>query len=381
MTSFSKKHLVIVRTGGSLLNLNSYNCQELGLAKALTRKGLKVTIIMAGEKHEKIIQKIGKKDIQIFLLPFTSLNQALSWFDNIEDLLKQLQPTLIQIHEFGMLMSWRVTKWAKKHHIPCFLIQGSYQPTQKPIFKQLEELFNQTFGKYILKNVDGIGCKTQMASNYIHQYCNRNTYPTYIGLDIEKFASHKIIEKNWKQDLNLQDKKVLLYVGVLEQRRNPLFLLNLLSILPNDYILLMVGDGPLLSNIKDEIKAKELDDRCILLGKQSQEYLPSIYNSSDLFLLASDYEIYGMVILEAMYFGLPVISTLTAGSETLIEPYENGVILNNKNDNDWQQIITAIMNDKTILFKMKEKSAAKIKNELIWDKACERFIQLYSGVK
>lgn len=377
MINSSKSHLLIFRTGGSIINLNSYNCQELGLAKALTKKELKVSIILASAENKQEVIHTDRGSINIYYRHYKSLNQALSWFDDIEDLLKQLQPTLIQIHEFGMLMSWRVTKWAKKHHIPCFLIQGSYQPTQKPIFKQLEELFNQTFGKYILKNVDGIGCKTQMASNYIHQYCNRNTYPTYIGLDIEKFASHRIIEKDWKQDLNLQDKKVLLYVGVLEQRRNPLFLLNLLSILPNDYILLMVGDGPLMSNVKDEIKAKELDDRCILLGKQSQEYLPSIYNSSDLFLLASDYEIYGMVILEAMYFGLPVISTLTAGSETLIEPYENGVILNNKNGTEWQQIITSIMNDKAILVKMKEKSTAKIKNELIWDKACERFIQLY----
>ena len=124
-----------------------------------------------------------------------------------------------------------------------------------------------------------------------------------------------------------------------------------------------------------------MNDRCILLGKQPQEYLPSIYQTSDLFLLASDYEIYGMVILEAMYFGLPVISTLTAGSETLIESYENGVILDNKNEAEWKQVIMAVTNDKSLLSMMKEKSTIKVKNELIWDKACERFIQLYFSVK
>lgn len=381
MIDLNSSHLVIVRTSGSIINLKSYNCQELGLAKALTQKGLKVSIILANTENQTEVIHTDSGTINIYYRKFYSINQALSWFDNIEDLLEDLHPTKIQIHEFGMLMSWRVVSWAKRYHIPCFLIQGSYQPTHKKILKQLEELFNQTFGKYILKNVDGIGSKTKMASNYIHQYCNRNTYPTYIGLDIEKFLPHKIIEIDWKKELDLQEKKILLYVGILEERRNPLFLLNVLSILPNDYFLLMIGEGPLITKVKEEIKAKELDDRCILLGKQPQEYLPSIYKSSDLFLLASDYEIYGMVILEAMYFGLPVISTLTAGSETLIEPYEDGIILNNKKDTEWKQAILSIINNKELLLKMKEKSSAKILNEFIWNKACESFIHLYSTVK
>lgn len=47
-----KQHLVIVRTGANVLNLTSYNCQELGLAKALTKKGLKVSLILAGNKSK-----------------------------------------------------------------------------------------------------------------------------------------------------------------------------------------------------------------------------------------------------------------------------------------------------------------------------------------
>lgn len=374
-------HIVIIRSSGLILNLNSYNCQELGLAKSLAKKGWKVSLIMAGYEYEERIVHMEEEDIHIYLLPFYSINQALTWFKGLKSLLIQLKPTYLQIHEFGMLTSWIVVSWAKKHHIPCFLIQGSYQTTLKPIYKQLEQLFNITFGKYVLMNVDGIGCKTHMASNYVRQYCNRKTYPTYIGLDIDKFASYKIIERDWRQKLHLQDKKILLYVGVLEERRNPLFLLNILSLLPNDYVMLMVGDGPLMAIVRDRILEKDLNDRCILLGKQPQEYLPSIYQTSDLFLLASDYEIYGMVILEAMYFGLPVISTLTAGSETLIESYENGVILDNKNEAEWKQVIMAVTNDKSLLSMMKEKSTIKVKNELIWDKACERFIQLYFSVK
>ncbi len=377
MTIISNEHLVIVRTGGSILNLNSYNCQELGLARALTKKGLRVTIIMAGNKYEKLIQKVEGKEIQIYLLPFKSINQALSWFEGVETLMVGLKPTCIQIHEFGMLMSYRVVKWAKKQGIPCFLIQGSYRTTQKPIFKQLEICFNLTLGKYVLNNVKGIGCKTKMASDYIHHYNKRVTMPTYIGLDVEKFSDEKSIYKDWRNELGIENKKVLLYVGVLEERRNPIFLLDILSTLSDDYVLLIIGDGPLMTDVKAKIASEKLEKKCFLLGKMGQEYLPSIYQCADLFLLASDYEIYGMVILEAMYFGLPVLSTLTAGSETLIDSYKDGLIINNNDVESWRKGILSIVDNHTLLKNMKDNAKLKIKNELIWDKACERFIELY----
>ena len=46
-------HLVIVRSGGSIINFSSYNCQELGLAKALSKKGWKVSIILAGHTYRE----------------------------------------------------------------------------------------------------------------------------------------------------------------------------------------------------------------------------------------------------------------------------------------------------------------------------------------
>ena len=42
-------HLVIVRSGGSIINFSSYNCQELGLAKALSKKGWPGTLIVKNE--------------------------------------------------------------------------------------------------------------------------------------------------------------------------------------------------------------------------------------------------------------------------------------------------------------------------------------------
>jgi glycosyltransferase involved in cell wall biosynthesis len=377
----SKEHLVIVRTSGSVLNLSSYNCQELGLAKTLIKKGLRVSLIMAGESKKKETHVVDNKNIEVYFLPFISLSQSLAWFKHTEQLLIQLQPTFLQIHEFGMFMSYRIVLWAKKHQLPCFLIQGSYKPTQKIIFKQLELLFNITFGKYILKNVDSIGCKTKMASDYIHKYINRPTLQTNIGLDIEKFSNcEEHEEKDWRKELKIETKKVMLYVGSIEPRRNILFIIDILVQLPNNYVLIIVGDGIQADAVRRSIKDNHLEQRCYMLGKMKQEQLSSIYKSSDLLLLASDYEIYGMVILEAMYFGLPVISTLNAGAEEIINNNINGFIIPNKKVSSWCDHIIMACTNKNVLHQMKKEAYLKIVNNLTWEKTATSFIQLYDGL-
>lgn len=372
----SSEHLVIVRTGGSIINLSSYNCQELGLAQSLTQKGLKVSLILAGRiNEEKEIEYKGSK-IRIYFLKYISLNQALSYFFNLHSLLSQLRPTIIQIHEFGMAMSYSTLRWAIKRKIKIVLIQGSYQTTQKPFYKQLEKLYNRTFGKYLLNHVNSIGCKSLMASQYIHKYTTKLTHAAYIGLDIDKFQ--KETEIDWVNKLHLNENKILLYIGELEKRRNPLFLVQVMEKMPSNYVLLIVGDGPLYKAVEEYSKSHKLTKKIRLLGRLKQEEIPSLYKISDLFLLPSSYEIYGMVILESMYFGTPVISTMNAGAEILIEHNRDGIIMNETlNVDHWAQKIQKIVESPETLKEMSIKASLKIKDNFIWDKACENFLKIY----
>ena len=372
-------HIIILKGDGRVMNIDSYNCQELGLAKALVRKGFDVSIVMAGHNTENIKIDVDKRyKINVYYRKYRALHPSLAWFEKVESLLCLLRPDFIQIHGFTELMSFRVVKWANKHSVRCNLIQGMYRPTQKPFFKQLEELFNLTFGKYVIKHVDSVGAKTPMAASYIRKYYNRQVGLTLIGLDTEKLTKD-VIETDWKRKLKLDNKKILLYIGVLEKRRNPLFLLEIIQRLPEDYVLLIVGDGPQKKEVNDYILNNQLGNRCIMLGKMKQNEVSALYKVADVFLLASDYEIYGMVILESMFFGLPVVTTLTAGSEAIIDNNINGVILKEKDVDLWcQEIIHLCASDE----KYKKISAAakeKVEKELIWDKAVGAFIAHYKS--
>lgn len=272
-------------------------------------------------------------------------------------------------------MSYLVVNWAKRNNIKSVLIQGNYKTTQKPVLKQLECLFNVTFGKSVLNNVSAIGCKTKAASGYVGQYSNKVALLTPVGLDESKLTNSRL-NGDFRKKHGLEGKKLLLYVGKMEQRRNPLFLLRLMTVLSKDYVLVLIGDGPQTELVNSFIRKNKLDN-VLVLGKMQQQELPLIYKSSDLFLLASDYEIFGMVILESMYFGVPVISSLTAGSETLIGENE-GVIINGYDTMTWKQYIEDICSDVKRLDAMKMDCRNKIMKSFTWDKAVENYIGLYN---
>lgn len=372
----SKQHIVIVRTSGSYLDYKTYNCQELGLAKALSNRGWKVSLVMAGYKecHETI--ETTTNHIDIYYVRYYGINQSLSVFVGWKDLMDGLSPNIVQVHDMGIFMTYRIAKWAKQKGIPCVQIQGNYQTTQKPLFKQLELIYNRTLGRKTLSMVSCAGYKTLRAKKYIENYSKVKTFPTPIGLDVSRFDSEKTNKEDRKANLSLDGKRILLYVGSLEKRRNPDFLMKVLKFLPPDYVLLMVGNGPMQEQLKIQCHDMELDERCFFLGKLGQEKLVSLYTMASLFLLASNYEIYGMVIMEAMYFGLPVISSLTAGSETLIETGKDGCIISDFDENKWANVIKDITT-KGALEIMSENARIKVLNELLWDKAVEKFENLY----
>lgn len=369
------KHIVIFRTSASYLDINTYNCQELGLAKALVRKDYKVSLLMGGPREQQISVDCGNENhVDVYYLTYHAIHQSLCVFMGWKELLLQLHPDVLQIHDMGNFMTYLASKWAKKHRIRCVLIQGTYHPTQKPLFKQLELLFNNTLGKAVLRNVESIGCKTKAAAKYIAQYSNKVTSLTPVGLDVDKLKVRESTN-HFRKEHDLGGKKVLLYVGKMEPRRNPSFLLQLMRSMPQEYVLVLVGDGPLMGSIRNEVNGKRMTN-VLVLGKKNQEELPSIYNSSDLFLLASNYEIFGMVILESMYFGLPVVSSSTAGSETIIGT-DNGVVLAHMDVELWKKAIIDLCSDPDRLSKMKVRCKEKILGSYVWSKACEKFESLY----
>ncbi len=93
-----------------------------------------------------------------------------------------------------------------------------------------------------------------------------------------------------------------------------------------DSVLICIGDGPDLINAKKSVQEKKISDKVIFMGKSNK--IEDVLKQSDLFLLPSESESFGLVALEAMSFSVPVISTNSGGIVDLVKNGINGYTCN-----------------------------------------------------
>ena len=139
------------------------------------------------------------------------------------------------------------------------------------------------------------------------------------------------------------DKKInLLFVGRIEERKGLIYLLKAFQILKRKYSnlrLIVVGEGPERKNCEDFVKSKNLKD-VVFLGELKEENLFKIYRTADIFCAPSIFgESFGLVILEAMASGLPVVAFANEGykswlkgkkGEEFLVPPKNYILLSKK---------------------------------------------------
>lgn len=374
--------ILIVRTFPDKLNLNSYNVQEVGLAKALVKKGHVCDIVLYNGKEKKWIQEYR------FVADGCEFGFKIYWMQGWEFLkngfmssVKNIIPQydVIQVHEYDQIMSWMLYTKQKK---PTVIYHGPYFDEFAKGYNLKCKLFDTLFlpiRKY--KNVLAIS-KSTLATEFLQKKGFQNVTTVGVGLNTDNFGNDTEFDIS---DEFVYINKQILYVGKLEERRNLYFLIEVFRKLKekdSEYKFIIIGNGEkeykdrFLDSIKEEIKSGSIEYH----EKLQQRELVKYYKNSSFFLLASQYEIFGMVLLEAMYFGTPVISSLNGGSCTLIENGYNGYVMEEFDSDKWAKCILDSVDDGNILKKMRLNAKRTIEEGYTWDKLADKFIEIYRNV-
>ena len=372
-----KIKIAIIRPIGHPIDLKSYNCQEIGLAKGLTLQGIDVDVFLAGDnpKPEKNrISSQGEGEINIYQLPFYKIPEIdHAIYPHLKNILIRNQYNLFHVNEENEITSFLVARLGKKIGVPVVIYQGMYQQISGRTRAAFQTIYDYTALPWLRKNIHLALTKTTSAEKHLQRKGFKKTLVIPVGLDISPFKNSS--DTDWRIKLKINDQiHIILYIGIFEKRRNIDFMLDLAKKLINrtNLIFLYVGKGPEFESVKDRIKGENIYN-VRLLGHTSQKELPSLYKESSLFLLPSNYEIYGMVALEAMYFGVPVISTKTAGPIDIISNDEDGILLDKLDLTVWVDRINKLIGEPHTLEKMSRKARLKIKKNLTWPAVAEGY--------
>ncbi|WP_445492227.1 N-acetyl-alpha-D-glucosaminyl L-malate synthase BshA [Niallia sp. 03133] len=123
--------------------------------------------------------------------------------------------------------------------------------------------------------------------------------------------------------------------------------------------LLLVGDGPEMSNVTKLVDEMQIRDRVLFLGKQ--ENLEELYSISDLMLLLSEKESFGLVALEAMACGVPCIGTNIGGIPEVIVDGETGFLCQLGNIEEIGEKAAYLLNNKELHEQFSHQSYQRVK--------------------
>jgi glycosyltransferase involved in cell wall biosynthesis len=172
------------------------------------------------------------------------------------------------------------------------------------------------------------------------------------------------LKSEMKSRLNIKEDKIVLSIGQFIDRKGFDILLKACENLPKNFGVYIVGGSPTQEyiNLKDELYLTNVH----FIGFKSKEELKEYYSVSDLFVLPTREDIWGLVINEAMANGLPVVTTdkCVAGLE-LVNDNENGFIIPVNNSSILAARITEVLIDQKVKEKMSKNSLDKIQRYTI----------------
>lgn len=190
------------------------------------------------------------------------------------------------------------------------------------------------------------------------------------GINLEKFGNLNR-EENRKK-LGLKDEFVIMTVARLEKVKGMEYLIGAVK----DFKLLIIGDGSERKNLENLVKNLHLEDKVKFLGQISNEMMPEMLVVADCFVLPSVKEGFGIVILEAMAVGVPVIGTRVGGILDIIEDGKNGILVEPEDSKGISNAVLKIYSHPE-LAKLLIENARSGLNNYDWNDIAEKVNKIY----
>jgi glycosyltransferase involved in cell wall biosynthesis len=206
---------------------------------------------------------------------------------------------------------------------------------------------------------------------------DENIVVIYNGFDIEEYKQRQYAEPPFKKN----GVPTLVSCGRLVDQKNHLILLKAAKILnekKESFRIVIVGDGPLHTDLKQYIVENNLSDKCYLLG--FMENIKDILSCASVFLLPSFYEGSSNALIEACGSGLPAIVSDIPSNQEIVSNNVNGFLLPVDNAAKWAESISELIHDNNKLKKFSLNSQDKIEKDFSMKENREKLKKLIDSI-
>ena len=182
----------------------------------------------------------------------------------------------------------------------------------------------------------------------------------------------------------INNKFKILFVGRHIERKGICYLIEAAKYLPRDkFEIRIVGVGDLTEQLKQQAAAVNEGAEIIFTGKLSPEDLANEYKTANVFTLPAivdhkgDTEGLGVVLIEAMELGLPIVASNVGGIPDVVVDGESGILVPEKNPAALADAFKRLEADPTLIQKLLAGARKRIEECFTWDGIIERQIEVY----
>lgn len=350
----------------------------LALTREFRRLGHQVTVIAPGEAEPPPIEGVVTfgRTVPIFTVNgsqsvVTLYNEAL--WESLEEFLDRENFDVVHIHTpTSPFLNWQILYAAKTTIVATF-----HSDFDWGIFSQLvQQSFLKAINIFVSAKIDGSIAVSKTAKKFAKQCFHSGDRIIPNGIDIQRFrpSGEPVVSGG---------RLKILFVGRMEKRKGLPYLIKAIAQLPTAWSveLKVVGNGPERGEVEDLVDELNLREKVTFFGQVSDGEMPGHYHRADIFCSpAVGAESQGIVLLEAMACGLPLVVFANPGYRELLSAYpEDRCLVEPYNTEGLAQALALLVQDEELRLKL-GRWGRKMSLAYDWSRIAQEVLSFYEVV-
>jgi glycosyltransferase involved in cell wall biosynthesis len=323
-----------------------------GLAREFAREGHDVTVVTARYRRDlpRLEETEGYRVVRT-----RSLGVAFNTPIDVgtERVLRTADADIFHLHYPPPLTAYFATRALERRSRPICLTYHCDLYLAGLSGQLLGGLYQRVFLPRTLRTVDRIVVHTRSYGVTSATLRGRELSVIPSVVDLDRFRPG-LEASALRRDLRLEGKRVVAFTGRLVPHKGVDVILQALTLLPKEVVLLVIGAGPRLPNLVGEARRLRIEDRVKFCPAVHDEDLPRFLALAEVFVFPSQNRLegFGLGVAEAMAVGLPVIIADMPGVREVIEPGQEGLLVEPLIASDLAAKIQTVLDDPALAHRM-----------------------------
>jgi len=341
--------------------------------KGLVNKGCDVNVFFLIQSEEaKTLMSSERTHFHYFT--------ASSFFPNLHafySFLIRNRPNVLQIN-FAWFGPLAILKSIAFHTRFILTLHGLPQPWLEPsLFYKIAYTVEHCLLRFVASRSAVVVVVSKYVKKMLKKRYDVDSEVIYHGINSEGYELGNRTEARKKIGYKKTD-FIVLFVGKMHPIKDPLTPVRAIHkvVEMNENVhLVMIGEGNLQNQVENEIRKLDLSEHVRFLGLVNHKELKLWYSAANALVLASQNEAFGMVLLEAMASGLPIIASSSGACPEVLG--KAGLIFSQGDCEDLARKIMKLASDKELSRTLRNTGLRRVKKVFSWDDKVEKYWKLF----